>query len=184
MVLAAALAATPDLDAALALGSASWALGYANRAPATLDVALPELSAAPAALVRRTHLHAFTSQVGYVMAKGVPVHRQEAVLVHLAHAPTVVRSWSAVLEWLPDLAADLDLGVVAAELAGRPVATRVRAGYLMEGLRPDVAGLVRADVGHVVRFGPRDADTVRHDASWRVLDSLLPVDPRSLTVAS
>lgn len=180
MVLRAALAATPNLDAALALGSAAWALGYADRAPAKLDVAVPHPSAAPAALTRAAHMHGFTCRVGYLFAKGVPVHRPESVLAHLAASPSSVRFWSSVLEWLPDLAADLDVDVVAAELANRPVATRVRAGYLISGMRPDVADLVRTDVGDVVRFGARGAEQVRHDGTWRVLDSLLPVDPTRL----
>lgn len=180
LALRAALAASPKLPAALALGSAAWALGFADRAPATLDVALPDLSAATAALARDTHLSSFTSRLGYATAQGVPTHRPETVLAHLATSPTIVRSWSAVLEWLPDLAADLDVTLTTRELAGRPTAVRVRVGYLMSGLRPDIAALTRPDVAAPVRFGKRSAATLRHSSDWRVLDSLLPIDPSRL----
>lgn len=43
------------------------------------------------------------------------------------------------MQWLPDLAAELTAPVFAAELDGRSRAVSVRAGYLLSGLRPDLA---------------------------------------------
>lgn len=178
--LRAALAAQPDLPAALALSTAAWALGFADRAPSRLDVALPDLAAAPASLARDTHLTSFTSHLGYVQARTLPVHRPETIVAQLAAHPSAVRSWDAVLEWLPELAATVQAQLLTRELVGRPGAVRVRAGYLLQGLRPDLADPLRADVAGPVRFGPRDTEARRHSSTWRVIDALLPVDPAGL----
>jgi hypothetical protein len=172
-----ALAASPDLPAALALATAAWALGFADRRPATLDVAVPVGTRVPPSLQRSAAVVSFTTNVGYTGAKGVPCHRPESVLVHLAASPTAPRSWPATLEWLPDLAAAAAADTFAAELHARPRAVAVRAGYLLSGLRPDLADPLVSMVGDPVRFGPRGERPVRHVASWRVLDSLLPSDP-------
>jgi hypothetical protein len=175
-----ALAADPRLDAALALGTAAWALGAAQRVPSRIDVAVPEGARTPSALARTASVTTFTTHVGYVTAKGVACHRPESVLVHLGVDPSAPRSWSSVLEWLPELAADADPAVLARELAGRTRAARVRMGYLVSGLRPDLAEPLRGEVGDPVRFGPRPGAVRRYSSRWRVLDSVLPVDPTGL----
>jgi len=169
--------AAPTLPAALALGSAAWAHGCADRVPSTLDVAVPVGTRVRAPLARAVSVSTFSTSVGYVTAKGVPCHRPESVLVHLSASPTAPRSWTSVLEWLPDLAAEADAGLFAAELGGRARAVAVRAGYLLSGLRPDLAAPLERLAGEVVRIGPRSEPLRRHVASWRVLDYLLPSDP-------
>jgi hypothetical protein len=178
--LQAALAAQPGLSAALSLNTAAWALGYADRVPARLDVAVPHLTRVPKALAVHVNVTTYDPSLDLVQAKGAPTHRPESVAVHLASSPAAVRSWSAVLEWLPDLAAELSGELLGIELHDRPTAVRVRTGYLLSGLRPDLAAPLRADVGGPVRFGPRSAKVRRHDPTWRVLDALLQVDPASL----
>jgi AbiEi antitoxin C-terminal domain len=172
-----ALAAHPHLSAALALGTAAWALGCADRVPSTLDVAVPVGTRLRDALTRRMAITTFTTSIGPVRAKGVPCHRPESVLVHLAADPTAPRSWTSVLEWLPDLAAEATCEVFAAELSDRPRSISIRAGYLLSGLRPDLAAPLKTLVGEAVRFGPRSQPLRRHVGSWRILDYLLPSDP-------
>jgi len=172
-----ALTADPGLPAALAMSAAAWAHGYADRVPGRLDVALSPGARVPAALARATHVTPFAANLLPTTVRGLPTHRPATILAHLATTPTAVRSWDSTTEWLPDLAADLDADDLNAELTGRPTAARVRAGYLISGLRPDLATPLRAEVGDVVRFGPRDAQPLRHSSAWRVLDSLLPSDP-------
>jgi hypothetical protein len=178
--LQAVLAAHRGLPAALSLNTAAWALGYADRVPSRLDVAVPRLNMAPKSLVAGAHVTAYEPRLSLVKAKGAPTHRSESIVVHMATTPTVVRSWSAVLEWLPDLAADLSAERLDVELRARPIAVRVRAGYLLSGLRPDLAEPLRVHVGAPVRFGPRTAKVRRHDSTWRVLDAVLPTNPRNL----
>lgn len=177
--LRAMLANGRDVPAALALATAAWAHGYADRVPSRLDVAVPRGVTAPAGLRAAASVVVFTSNVGYVRRKGVPTHRPESVLVHLATRPTAVRSWGSVLEWLPDLAADLDVDVVRSELAGRPASVQVRMDYLMAGLRPDLAHLGSPAVRGKVWFGPR-GPLLRHNATWQVADTILPFDPAAL----
>ena len=178
--LQAVLASRPGLPAALSLNTAAWALGYADRVPARLDVAVPRLTRVPKSLAVNTNVTTYDPRLDLVRAKGAPTHRSESILVHLASTPAAVRSWSAVLEWLPDLAADLSAERLDVELRARPTAVRVRAGYLLSGLRPDLAEPLHTDAGAPVRFGPRSAKVRRHDPTWRVLDALLQVNPTSL----
>jgi hypothetical protein len=55
-------------------------------------------------------------------------------------------------------------------------------GYLLQGLRPDIAARI---VGPrtKTRFGGR-RKIVRHDSRWQVADTLLPFDPRDLEPVS
>lgn len=182
--LQAVLAVHPQLPAALALNTAAWAWGYADRVPTRLDVAVPTLAAAPSALLAQTNVMVFRPALEPLRAKGAPVHRPESVVAHLASSPDVVRSWGAVLEWLPDLAGDLSGDALQRELCGRSRAVRVRAGYLLAGLRPDLAEPLHDAVRDPVRFGPRQAKVRRYARDWRVIDSLLPVDPRMLEAAA
>lgn len=175
--LRAALAADPDLPAALALSTAAWAHGWADRTPSRLDIAVPVGIRVGRALTGSMAVSTFTSTVGYIKIKGVPCHRPESVLVHLAASPTSPRSWAAISEWLPDLAADLTAETLTTELKGRPRAVSVRTGYLLSGLRPDLAAALRTLAGDVVRFGSRSEPMLRQVSSWRVLDYLLPSDP-------
>lgn len=177
--LAATLAAHPNLPAALALSSAAWAHGYADRAPARLEVAVSTGTPAPAALSRATRVVAFTPHLDPVTAKGVPAHQPATILVHMASSPTHVRSWTSALEWLPDLTSDLDPADLRTELDGRSASTRTRAGYLLSGVRPDLAEPLRQHVTGPVRFGRRSGPLVRHNQTWRVLDTLLPSDPQT-----
>lgn len=177
LALQVALAADPHLAAALALGTAAWALGHADRVPARLDIAVPVGTRLREPLRRTMSITSFTTAVGPIRAKGVPCHRPETILVHLAHDPAAPRSWTSVLEWLADLAAEAQSAVFSAELSDRPRSTAIRAGYLLSGLRPDLAAPLQDRAGQVVRFGPRTGPLRRHVGSWRVLDYLLPSDP-------
>jgi predicted transcriptional regulator of viral defense system len=177
--LRAALAGHPGLDAALALGSAAWAHGFADRVPPRLEVAVPAGRHVPAGLHRATRATPFTAALGYVKLKGVPTHRAESILVHLVLRPIGVRSWTSVREWLPDLAAALDVDAVLNELHGRPAAVAVRAGYLTNALRPDLAEYLYPQAGLKVWFGPR-GPLVRHNARWQIADTILPFDPTQL----
>lgn len=179
VALRAALERTPGLDAALALGTAAWAHGLADRLPSKLDIAVPKGRHVPAGLAHTTRVTRFTSNLDPVSLKGVPTHRTETVLVHLATHPTAVRSWASVREWLPEAAAEADPGALWNELAHRPATVSVRLGYLLERLRPDISTVLRPEVGGTVWFGPRGT-LRRHSARWQVADTLLPFDPATL----
>lgn len=175
--LRALLATHPELAPALSLTSAAWALGHADRVPNTLDIAVPVGSRVTASMRKNASFSTFTSNIGYRTAKGVPCHRPESILTHLATTPSAPRSWSTVLEWLTEIAADLDADTLLAELRGRTHSVITRAGYLLTGMRPDLAAPLRPTVPEVVRFGARTSTPRRHVGSWGVIDYLLPSDP-------
>ena len=179
-LLRAALART-DVTCGLTFQAAAWALGLADRAPVRVEVAAADDRSAaqlPAAL----DVSVFMPGLPYGTAKGVPVLRPASVLIHMAATPARVRSWASALEWLPEVAAEATADDVLAELDARPATISARAGYLLQGLRPDIAARI---VGPKTKtwFGWR-GKLVRHDSRWQVADTLLPFDPRALEPVS
>ena len=171
----------PDARCALTFQSAAWTHGIADRAPARV-----ELAAATAGLARQLPaglaVSVFEPRLDPDALRDVPVLATESILVHMATSPRAVRSWASALEWLPDLAAEVSWKRLSVELADRPVTVRARAGYLVQGLRPDLAGRIR-DLGPPhgkTWFGPRGS-LRRHDNVWQIADTILPFDPRNLS---
>lgn len=174
------LATEPAARVALTFQAAAWAHGIARRVPSRIEVA-----AAKPALAKRLPVvvdaSVFDPRLPYEGAKGVPVLAFESILVHMAGHPTDVRSWPSALEWLPEVAGAASWLDLDTELRGRPVSVCARTGYLLSGLRPDLADRVRrtTTLRGKTWFGPRRA-LVRHDARWEVADTILPFDPRRL----
>ncbi|GAB3633030.1 hypothetical protein GCM10027421_23830 [Microbacterium shaanxiense] len=174
------LAARPDARCALTFQAAAWAHGVADRVPTRLEVAASTSALArelPPQLLAAT----FDPNLNYEVLRGVPVLAAESVVVHMASRPQAVRSWSSALEWLPELARTLIAERLGDEINGRPTSVRVRTGYLLQGMRPDLAATIHSDTRFTGKtwFGPR-SPLRRHDASWQVADTLLPFDPRLL----
>ncbi|MGB4778759.1 type IV toxin-antitoxin system AbiEi family antitoxin [Microbacterium sp.] len=178
------LAGRPDARCALTFQAAAWAHGLADRAPARLEVA-----AATSDLVRQLPAvlagTVFDPRLDCQTLRAVPVLAVESVIVHMAARPSAVRSWASALEWFPEMTQLLALDPLERELARRPVSVRARTGYLLQGLRPDLADalLSAGPVGGKTWFGPR-GKLRRHDAAWQIADTLLPFDPRTLTPAT
>lgn len=170
-----------DVTCALTFQAAAWATAAADRVPSRLEIA-----AATAGDARRLpeglDVSVFAPNVDPVTAKGVPVLRPASVLAHMATAPGRVRSWSSAQEWLPELAAEAELDEALAELHGRPATVAARMGYLLQGMRPDIAQRIEPPTTKTW-FGPR-RPLVRHDNHWLVADTLLPFDPRTLPAAT
>lgn len=175
--LKAVLLSRPDRKCALTFQSAAWAHGLADRVPARLEVAA-EGGADARALVRAGDVTHFVPILETFILRGVPVLAPESVLVHMATSPRAVR-WQSAMEWMPDVAAEVNAERILEELSGRPRAVRVRLGYLLQGVRPDIAHLFVSDVVNKVWFGPRGS-LRRHDQAWLVADTLLPFHPASL----
>ena len=178
------LLARPDAKCALTFQAAAWAHGLSDRAPSRMEVA-----AATATLAKQLPSSVagsvFSPKLDPHELRGVPVLAPESVVVHMATKPAAVRSWASALEWLPELAHVLTWEVLKQELEGRTSTVLSRTGYLLQGLRPDVAQEIR-DVGLRAKntvsktwFGPRRT-LIRHDAVWQIADTILPFDPRSL----
>ena len=172
----AALALHPDLRTTVALSSAAWVHGLANRAPRQLEVAAVPGEHVPAGLRRRVKILTFSARIESIWQKSVPIQQFETLLVHLAARPTQVSSWGDVAEWLGDVVAEADEAKILSELVDRPRAVWARLAYLISGMWPELAERLAAGVTSKVWFGPR-RKLRRHSQQWQVADSLLPFDP-------
>lgn len=170
-------AAHPDDKFALASQTAAWALGLADRVPSVIDAAFEQM---PASVPDGVRASTYRPNVPTVAVKGVPALTPESIVVHMTQRPSAVRSWRGVAEWLPDVAYELDAATVLEELGGRPRSVAARTGYLLQGVRPDVADALMeaASPRSRVRFGTGPA--IRNDERWQVSDSTLPFDPREM----
>lgn len=174
----------PQAKCGLTFQAAAWAHGFADRAPARLEVATASAAVSkqlPASLAGSV----FDPQLPMTETRGVPVLAPESVLVHMAARPAAVRSWASALEWLPELTESLSVEQVLTELAQRPASVQARTGYLLQGLRPDIALAIRGvwaiDGAKMNKtwFGPR-GKLKRHDATWQIADTILPFSPSEL----
>jgi hypothetical protein len=174
------LAQHPNEQCALTFQAAAWALGFANRTPLRLEVAISD-SRLKKKLPHSLLPSVFSPNVDAAQAHGVPSLVLESVIVHMAAKPSAVRSWSSALEWFSELAAEASSAPLVQELAGRPSALCARTGYLLQGVRPDLADFIQemSPPRHKTWFGPR-IRLKRHDSRWQIADTLLPFDPKSL----
>ena len=179
----AALLAAPQLDAAICLSSALWAHGLFDRAPERPEVAVPTGTPVSASLKRAARVTRFDRHLETVLVRGTPTHAPATILTHLAARPTDVRSWSAVLDALPELLGLIDAGDLRHELAGRPAAVATRLAYLVHGLDPKLASEMAPSNHGKVWFGPR-APLKRHNQAYNVADTILPISPATLGLAT
>ncbi len=177
--LKAVLATAPETPFSVCLTSALWLHDLMDRRPSRIEVALPPRVYAPQGIRRTSQVRRFGSHLEPVEIQGVPTHRLETVLVHLAARPTDVRNWGSVLEVLSELATSIDRTALEEELADRPHATRARLAYLVSGVAPDLANVLNVAPAGKVWFGPR-TKTRRHNARWNIADTILPISPAEL----
>jgi len=169
---------------AVALQSALWLHGLAERAPDRHELAAPPGTAVPAAVKRGMRVVRFSARLPAVGIDGLPVHRASTILAHIASRPGDVRGWTAFAEALPELAARSTAGELEQELRDRPGTVRPRLAYLLSGAAPVLAdSLQPAAPSSVTWFGSSRASR-RYDKRFNVADGLLPFDPRTLAEVS
>ncbi len=171
----AVLAAAPSRTVAVALGSALYLRGLADRGPDQFEVALP-LGQVPPRGLSACRITRFVAQLSTDFVRELPVHRLESVLVHAAHRPRDVRSWEALLEVIGATVASVDSAALVRELSGRPRATAVRLSYLLSGMAPALAKAIMPAGTQRVWFGPRRR-VRRYDPARGIADTLLPMSP-------
>lgn len=178
------LSQRPSARCGLTFQAAAWAHGLADRAPARLEVAAADRELArqlPDVLAASV----FVTHLDYVQQRGVPTLQIESVLAHMVSRPGAVRSWESAREWLPALAAELRSEPLTRELDGRPATLRARAGYLLQGMRPDLADqLFTAYPPRGKTWFGSHGPLRRHDNRWQIADTMLPFDPRHLPAAA
>lgn len=169
----------PTIEYALASQTAAWAHGLADRLPARIEVSFP--IAPKVKLPSEIWQSVYRPNLLLARVKGVSALAPEAIVVHMAQRPSAVRSWSSAPEWLPDVAYEIDVDDILAELHGRPASVWARTAYLLSGMRPDVADGIAAvyTPRSKIRFGA-SGSTKRCDERWMVADTTLPFDPRRM----
>ncbi len=177
-----------DLRAALsvehqlvvALQSALWLHGLAERAPDRHELAVPTGTAVPASAKRRMRVVHFSTRLPAIYIDQLPVHRPATILIHLATKPADVRGWTMFAEALPELAARSSVSDLEQELDQRPSTVRPRLAYLLRGVAPEVADYLQPTTPPSVTWFGNTRTSRRYDKRFNVADSLLPFDPRAV----
>jgi len=165
---------------AVALQSALWLHGLAERAPDRHELAAPPGAAVPASLKRGMRVVRFSARLPMVGIDRLPVHRTSTILVHIAARPGDVRGWTAFAEALPELAARSSADELEQEMRDRPAAVRPRLAYLLSGVAPLVADSLQPAAPSSVTWFGSSRTSRRYDKRFNVADGLLPFDPRTL----
>ena len=176
----AVLASQSDSSIVVALGSAAWAHGLADRTPETLEVAFASSERASVAIRRAARPVTFDARLDPEVRKGVPVQTLATMLVHMAAKPRDVRAWGSASEWLGDVAVEAGDERIMLELEGRPESVWRRLGYLIQGVHPTLAEQLRGKSSSKVWFGPR-GPLRQHDEAWGIADTVLPFAPFDLS---
>jgi predicted transcriptional regulator of viral defense system len=177
-----------DLRAALSAGypltvalqSALWLHGLAERAPDRHELAAPPGSAVPVSVRRRMRVVRFSARLPAAQVDQLPVHRTVTILVHLAARPGDVRGWTTFAEALPELATRSTAEDLEQELRARPGTVRPRLAYLLSGVAPAVADRLQPTAPSSVTWFGSSRTSHRYDKRFNVADGLLPFDPRTL----
>jgi predicted transcriptional regulator of viral defense system len=176
--LRAALSAGHSLT--VALQSALWLHGLAERPPDRHELATPPGSAVPASVRRRMRVVRFSARLPAGQIDELPVQRPATILVHLAARPGDVRGWTTFVEALPELAARSTATDLELELGSRPATVRSRLAYLISGVAPATADRLQPTAPPSVTWFGSSRASHRYDKRFNVADGLLPFDPRTL----
>jgi predicted transcriptional regulator of viral defense system len=164
----------------VALQSALWLRGLAERAPDRHELAAPPGSAVPVSVRRRMRVVRFSARLPADRVDQLPVHRTATTLVHIATKPSDVRGWTTFAEALPELAAQSTAEDLEREVEGRPSTVRPRLAYLLSGVAPAVADQLQPTAPPSVTWFGNSRSSYRYDKRFNVADGLLPFDPRKL----
>ncbi|MDQ2959067.1 MAG: type IV toxin-antitoxin system AbiEi family antitoxin [Actinomycetota bacterium] len=167
-------------SAAVALGSALWLHGLADRAPDRHEVAVPVKTVVPESIKRRMRVVHFSARLSPSVLEQLPVHQPATILAHLAIKPSDVQGWATFAEALPELAERSSVHDLETELDRRPSTVRPRLAYLLSGVAPKTADLLQPTTPAQVTWFGRARVSRRFDKRFNVADGQLPFDPREL----
>lgn len=179
----AALTVAPNVDLAVCLTSALWVHGLLDKAPERPEVALRKGAELPVPLKKSSRVVRFDWRLPTTKLRSTPTHDLATILVHLAARPSDVTSWSAVLDVLPELVERAGMDPLHEELADRPHAVKTRLAYLLHGIEPKLARQLASRDHGKVWFGPR-GKLKRHNQTFNVADTILPISPSLLKPAN
>lgn len=165
----------------VALHSALWLHGMAERAPDRHELAVPVGATVPESVKRQMRVVHFSARLPAADIDQLPVHQPSTILVHLAAKPGDVRGWMTFAEGLAELAARSPVDDLERELEGRPGTVRPRLAYILSGVAPAVADRLQPARPESVTWFGRSRTSRRFDKRFNVADGVLPFDPRALT---
>jgi len=171
----------PNKECYLCLQCAAWALGLANRLPTSIEIAMPEL--VPKQQAKELSLYKYSTTLESITIKGVESLAPEAIIVHIASNPKIIRSWDSAMEWIPDVVYETDSDRILEELSTKTNSVKARTGYLLEGMYPNAADAIYESFTPVskIRFGQREV-SIRNNEKWKIADTVLPFNPKNLEV--
>lgn len=167
-------------SAMVALGSALWLHGLAERAPDRHEVAVPVNATVPDSIKRRMRVVHFSARLGPALIEQLPVHQPATILAHLATKPGDVRGWTTFADTLAELADRSPVDDLERELRHRPSTVRRRLAYLLSGVAPELADRLQPTRPTKLTWFGRSRVSRRFDKRFNVADGLLPFDPREL----
>ncbi|MCL1981923.1 MAG: type IV toxin-antitoxin system AbiEi family antitoxin [Clostridiales bacterium] len=170
----------PTVKCALTFQTAAWVYGDSDRMPSTVHVAVEEYKHARP-LKGHAAVSVFQPKLTTQLISNVPILARESIVVQMSARPSSVSIWESVAEWLPNFCAELYFNKVSEELLDRPLFVSQRLGYLIQGIRPDIADELQKRIKPINNawFGDRK-HSLRYDKRFMVADSLLPFDPKEL----
>jgi predicted transcriptional regulator of viral defense system len=169
------------MPALVALQSALWLHGMAERAPDRHEVAVPGGASVSRAIEDRMRVVRFSHRLPAAEIDQLAVHQPPTILVHLATKPGDVRGWGVFAQTLAELVTRSSVDELERELKHRPGAVRPRLAYLLSGVAPEVAQRLQPTRPSNVTWLGQSRVSRRFDKRFNVADSLLPFDPRTLT---
>lgn len=164
----------------VALRSALWLHGLADRAPDRHEVAVPIGAAVPEPIRRSMRVTYFSGRLPAAAIEQLPVQQPATILVQLATKPGDVRGWTTFAEALSELTARSSAEDLEEELRHRPSTVRPRLAYLLSGVAPQLAERVQPTKPAKVTWFGSSRVSRRFDTRFNVADGLLPFDPRTL----
>ena len=170
----------PTVKCALTFQTAAWIFGDSDRAPSYVCVSVEDYRHARP-LKTHVSVSVFLPNLPYKVISNATVLARESVIVQMAAKPSSVLSWASVPEWLSGFCAELSPEEIYEELANRSPYVSQRLGYLIQGMRPDIADEIymKTKPKSNAWFGERK-QSLRYDTRFMVADTHLPFDPRDL----
>lgn len=167
-------------DFMLCLQTAAWAQGLTTRIPSVLQACTKErfTKKYPESVCLFTYNPVSNS---VLVKNGVRSLSAESNIALISKKPSVISNWNSAIEWIDEFAYELELSKMIKELEPLNRSTRIRCGYLLQGMRPDISEKIFkiCKPTSKIHFGPR-RKSLRNDEKWLISDSILPFDPKEL----
>lgn len=173
----------PKIEFYLCLQTAAWAQGYSDRIPSTLQICAEKTVRKN--LPKNIKFYKYTPHNNTIVVKGsINCLAPESIIIQISSKPSIINSWTSSIDWIEELAYEIEYDKILSELSTQNKSTWARCGYFLSGLRPDISKKIYEKKKPVskVRFGPRQP-SIRNNEKWKIADTILPYNPEDLNEA-